>query len=538
MAYPVGRTLRPYQLEAVDAVETAWAQGTSRPAVVLPTGSGKSTVIAALATRARARGQRVVMLAHRGELLGQMADSVHQVDPAGQRVGIVQASRRQTGAEIVSASFQSLGTVRRVADLGRRDIVLCDEAHHAPAKSFTTVMDRLGSFDTDSGVMTAGFTATMSRGKAGGLGAVWDEVVFERDIMWGIESGFLIRPFGLTVQLPDLNLSKVKVTRGDYSASQLEAAMAASVDSTVAAARQHIVGRASIVFAAGVEHAENLAAGLNDAGIKSECVTGTMPRAAREAVYDRFRDGQLDAMVTVSVLTEGADFPRCDAVLMARPTKSRTLYIQMVGRALRPYPGKRDALVVDLTGAARGHSLTTLSDLVTEAPTKTVDLAGDEVDEPNDEPADEPAPKRERMGVLVLEELDLLRGGRTPVTWLRTRGGVWFFQTAGHIVFLWPENGGVKIGYMNDRGEKKGGWLAGGYVGPVDHAMEAAETLTESELGFPLPRADSPWRDKSEPSTAQMRMAKTYGITNAENMTRARLSDEISIAVVSRRLGK
>lgn len=530
------RQLRGYQVEAVEAVEAAWAAGTRRPAVVLPTGSGKSTVIASLASRARARGQRVVMLAHRGELLGQMADSVAQVEPAGQRVGLVQAAVRQVGAEIVSASFQSLGNLKRIHELGRRDILLCDEAHHAPAKSFTNVLNNLGAFDDASGVLVAGFTATMSRGKAGGLGDVWQDVVFERDIVWGIAKGYLVKPRGLTVQLPDLDLSKVKMSRGDFAKSSLESAMAASVESTVEAAHTYLPGRATIVFAAGIEHAEALADALTVAGIKAECVTGSMSPPEREHVYDRFRNGTLDAMVTVQVLTEGADFPRCDAVLMARPTKSRTLYIQMVGRALRPYDGKIDALVIDLTGAARGHSLCVLTDLVTDAPSPTVTPEG-ELIEDEDEPEPEKPARAERLGPIALEELDLLTAGREPAHWLKTRGGVWFFEAAGTIVFLWPEGDGVKIGHMTAKGDKSGGYLAGGIAGPVNAAMDAAEQLCVSELRIQPPAADAPWRNTRAPSEAQIKMAQLYGIANAENMTRARLSDEISIALVTKRLG-
>jgi superfamily II DNA or RNA helicase len=465
-----------------------------------------------------------------------MADSVAQVDPTGQRVGIVQAATRQVGAEIISASFQSLGSVARIHELGRRDVILCDEAHHAPAKSFTNVLNNLGAFDESNAVRVAGFTATMSRGKAGGLGDVWQDVVFERDIVWGIESGFLVKPRGLTVQLPELDLSKVKISRGDYAKSSLESAMAASVDSTVTAAMTYLRGRATIVFAAGIDHAEALAEALTVVGIKSECVTGSMPTTAREHVYDRFRNGTLDAMVTVQVLTEGADFPRCDAVLMARPTKSRTLYIQMVGRALRPYDGKVDALVIDLTGAARGHSLVVLTDLVTDAKSPTMTPEGDELID--DEPEElEKVARPERMGPIELEELDLLTAGRDRVHWLKTRGGVWFFEASGTLVFLWPEGGGVKIGHMTTKGEKSGGYLAGGMVGPIDQAMDAAEQLCVSELMLQPPSAEAPWRNTRDPSAAQMKMAQLYGIPDAELMNRARLSDEISIAIVTKRLG-
>ena len=131
------RELRPYQLEAVAAVHEAWGRDVRRPAVVLPTGTGKSTVIAQIAVDARARGLRVAMLAHRGELLGQMADSVLAVDPHGPRPGIVQAGLDESTEAIIAGSFQTLVNAERRHRIGRRDIILCDEAHHLPAETYT-----------------------------------------------------------------------------------------------------------------------------------------------------------------------------------------------------------------------------------------------------------------------------------------------------------------------------------------------------------------------------------------------------------------
>lgn len=533
------RVLRPYQSEAVDAVHSAWKSSMLRPAVVLPTGSGKSSVIAKLAVEARGRRQRVAMLAHRGELLQQMADSVRSVDPYGHKVGIVQGTRRETSAEIVSASFQSLGTVKALRDLGRRDIILCDEAHHLPAKTYRRVLERLGSFDEDSGVLTAGFTATMSRGKDGGLGEIWDDVVYEKDIVWAIERGYLIPPRGLTVQLPDLDLSKVRLNRGDFQRAQLETAVAASVESTVEAARQHLVGRAAIVFAVGVEHADMLADRLTEVGLRARAVTGSMSRDQREEVYDAFRGGDLECMVTVQVLTEGADFPRCDAVLMARPTRSQVLYTQMVGRALRPYPGKVDALVVDLTGVARGHSLVTLTDLVSEAKVVGRNLDGEEIDLDaleDDEPMSR-MPAAERLGVIELAELDLLTAGRHEANWLQSSTGVWFLHTRPTVLFLWPDQDGYRVGHKTSEGPNKGqGFLFGGFVGPLRDAMEAAEIAMSDQFGLAPPPRDAPWRRVAQPSQAQIDFAKRMGVRDAERMTRGRISDEIDRAYVDRLL--
>lgn len=534
------RELRGYQTEAVAAVRDAWATGTYRPAVVLPTGTGKSTVIAKLAVDARAAGLRVAMLAHRGELLGQMADSVLAVDPHGPRPGIVQAGLDESSGAIIAGSFQTLVNAERRARIGRRDIILVDEAHHAPAETYTAVLRDLGAFDPASGVLTAGFTATMSRSD-GGLGGVWDEVVFERDIRWALEHGFLVRPRGLTVVLPGLDLSKIRTVAGDYAGGELAEAMAASVDSTVDAYIRHATGRATIVFAAGVDHADALAEALTFRGVRADAVLGHMSPDDREDVYRRFRDGELDAMVTVQVLTEGADFPRCDAVVLARPTKSQTLYAQMVGRALRQYPGKTDALVLDLAGSTRDTSLVTITNLDPEAKTRKVTPDGEEVlEEDLAEPAGGAPPRRFREGPLELETIDLLAA--SSANWLTTNGGVRFLDTQGHLVFLWPphppEAGPVSVGWTPSRGRRDVRWVSGPDGSPITgtlaQAVEGAELLAPT-IGT-IPYRDASWRSTAKPSDGQITFAAGLGIDNPEGKTRARLSDDISTALASRLL--
>lgn len=536
----IPRELRPYQLEAVAAVHEAWGRDLRRPAVVLPTGTGKSTVIAQIAVDARARGLRVAMLAHRGELLHQMADSVLAVDPHGPRPGIVQAGLDESGEAIIAGSFQTLVNAERRYRIGRRDIILCDEAHHLPAETYTGVVRDLGAFDPDSGVLMAGFTATMSRSD-GGLGGVWDEVVFERDIRWALENGFLVRPHGLTVVLPGLDLSKIRTVAGDYANGELAEAMAASVESTVDAYVRYATGRSVIVFAAGVDHADALAEALCFRGVRADAVLGSMGTDEREDVYRRFRDGELDAMVTVQVLTEGADFPRCDAVVLARPTKSQTLYAQMVGRALRTFPGKTDALVLDLAGSTRDTSLVTVTDLSPEAKTRKVTPDGEEVEEDElDEPAAGAPPRRFREGPLELETIDLLAA--SAANWLTTDGGVRFLDVQGHLVFLWPphppEAGPVSVGWTPSRGRRQVSWAAGDdgtpITGTLAQAVEGAEAIGQ-QLGT-LPYRMASWRSTAKPSEGQVKFAAGLGIDNPEGKTRARLSDDISTALASRLL--
>lgn len=549
MTLPAPRQLRPYQIEACLAVEAAWnVHNMSRPAVVLPTGTGKSTVIANLAASARANGGRVIMLAHRGELLDQMAASVRAVDPAGEPVGIVAADRDEPRNAIVAASFQTAAQARRLRAIGHRDVVLVDEAHHAPAKSYRAVLDNLGSFGDD--VLTCGFTATMVRADKESLGSIWEDVVYEKSLKWAIDEGYLVPPIGKTVVMDDLNqLARIKNVAGDYNQGKLAEVMAASVESTVQAIVSNAPDRAMIVFAASVDHADVLAHSLTSSGIPAVAVVGSHDRLYRQSAYGQFTNGTIQALVTVQVLTEGADFPRCDAVVMGRPTRSQSLYSQMVGRALRPYPNKTNALVLDLTGAARDMSLVTLTNLHEEAKTERVTPEGEAVpDDADDKGLDTDAikeriPAAEREGVLELEDIDLLRA--SDANWQTTRGGVRFLDCRSELVFLWPadeskdpadlETGPVKVGHISSKGAVSGGWMGDGISGTLDQAVEAAEIYASRTGNFPSKSAR--WRvSPTPPSEGQIRFATSLGIQDADLMTKGRVADEITIRMASQRL--
>jgi superfamily II DNA or RNA helicase len=296
-----------------------------------------STVIAKLSTDARAEGKRVVLLAHRGELLDQMAEAVAAVEPGGEPVGVVAGRRNDPGTAIVAASFQTLSRPKRLSQLGPRDVILADEAHHITADTYRKVLVELGALeniDKSTGEVlspalarTAGFTATMYRADGKHLGDVWSHVVYEQDVLWAIDNGFLVAPRGKVIRIDGLNkLASIKSQHGDYRATELNDVMAASVPTTVETVIRHASGRAPIIFAVSVAHAHMIAGELSNRGFSAEAITGNMARDNRSEVYSAFRDGKVSAMVTVAVLTEGADFPRCDTVVMARPTRSQVLY--------------------------------------------------------------------------------------------------------------------------------------------------------------------------------------------------------------------
>ena len=537
----VSLELRSYQIEAVDAVFKAWEDETfPPPAVVLPTGSGKSVTMGEIVRRLHERGGegKIIVLAHRGELLKQLKKAVHQLDPSIS-VGTVKAQVREYECDVLVASVQTLASSwQHLAEIGDVQAVLVDECHHYAAETYKGVLGELGAFDVVDATPVVGFTATMWRSD-GGLDSLWTPV-YEKDLLWAIENGFLVRPRGLVVVCDSIDLSNVRVEAGEYVRSELEEAMMASVQSTVTAMETHCRDRACIVFAAGVDHAYSLAEGLSEADMPAEVVVGSMSAEDRQLVYDRFSAGELHSMVTVTVLTEGADFPRCDCVVMARPTRSKSLHSQQVGRALRlycdPVSGveKRDALVLDLAGHTRSLSLMDLSRVDDAFGVEFVNPEGDVVDAPEDEES-RARPRNQRFGVLQVEEVDLFdpKGSRRTPRWLQTDAGTLFLPGRERFVFLRRRDDGLWfVGWVTVRGELLGSFVS--EHGSREDALVAAEGLAR---GF----GDLPLRSKSQfvnvaPTERQCDYARVLGIRDPELFTKARLQDEISRAVGLRRL--
>ena len=551
MGSPVAtpRELRPYQTEAVDAVRADWAEGTRRVGVVLPTGAGKSTVIAKLAAVSYHLGMRVVLLAHRGELLDQMLDAVRAVDPTipEAELGTVRAEHDDHGAAIVAATLQTLAHAHRRRALGKRHVVLWDEVHHAGAEGYHATFADLDGYGEDS--YLCGFTATMYRDRAQkghGLGEVIEKISYEKDLRWAIDQGYLIRPRGLTVRISQLNaLNDVRTVAGDFHNNELAGVMEAATDYVVDAIKLHAADRQMIVFAASVDAVWLLTNALDAAGIAAEGITGALSMDERQPIYERFRSGQTRALVTVMVLTEGADFPMCDAVVLARPTRSRNLYSQMVGRALRLWEGKADALVLDLSGSSRVMKLVNLSHLDTGADTTVVDQDGQVIDDDPifEDDAPDPAPKVVRQGPVELTTIDLLSGDDT--LWLETPKGIPFIPLRDNqIVFIWPDDDRDQwaVGHMNTR-TGNGGWAEvtapeEPMVMPLTDALAAAEEYAVEELDQALPSRNAPWRRNQPPSEGQIRMARRFRVVGVEQMTKARVSDEISVALAARVLDR
>jgi superfamily II DNA or RNA helicase len=358
-------TLRDYQVEARDAVLAAIRRGVMRPAIQLPTGMGKTVVFSAVA---KELGYPVLVIAHRDELLDQAADKFRRVDP-GVSVGKVKAAEREWWQEVVVASIQTLGRERGLAELERAlrvqpyRLAIIDEAHHAPASTYQAVMRLLGRY----GVPILGVSATLERGDGSGLGGSFQELVYQRDILWGIQSGYLADIRAMRIELRGLNVERVRLNaaRRDFADGALGQALhdAGAPEYALRAYREHAQERKAICFTPTVELAEEVARVFCEGGVPAAAVSGDTPRQDRLEVYRRLREGEIRMVANALVLTEGFDEPSVDCIIVSRPTLSRLLFVQMIGRGLRPWPGKADCLVLDMVGASDRLRLVTIPNL-------------------------------------------------------------------------------------------------------------------------------------------------------------------------------
>ena len=377
---PSGQTPRAWQVEATDAVRAAYRRGILSPIVHAATGTGKGTLLAGLAAASARAGWRVLGLVHRRELVEDLASRTAVL---GCQVGIVQGPRNQSLAQVVYAMVPSmrsrlddvLGMTGRDGAPAPFDLIITDECHHAPAPSYAAIYEAVRESRRRAGRRPAplhiGMTATPFRsdGDGGtiGLGGVYDAVVYSHGIVEAIAAGDLVPPVGIKIQT-HVRLDGVRVTRGgDYDEDELQRVVDTDERNRliVAKYREHGQGRPLLAFACTVEHAQNLAAAFQADGLDVHAVWGDMPRDERDRLIDGYRAGQVLGLVSRDLLFEGFDAPRCSCLLRARPTRSRVIAVQMVGRGLRLAPGKSDCLVLDFVDEGIDLSLDVEVDLTT-----------------------------------------------------------------------------------------------------------------------------------------------------------------------------
>jgi superfamily II DNA or RNA helicase len=563
-----GIQLRDYQREAVQAVELAWRGGLTRPAIVLPTGAGKTVVLAEQVRRwlrehGRPTGRRAIVLQHRDELGGQNANKLRDAlasDGAGWRVGRVQAARNETLADVVVASAQTLARPARRRQLLDVGLVVVDECHHATAPTYVDTLRYFGCLDSssDQATLTLGCTATMSRGDKTALGDIWQDVVFERSIAWMISKRWLVRPRGIRVRVASLDLSGVRRSSGDYAAGSLGAALEESLapEAVAKAMTEHVPPgtRPTILFAPTKQTAQLFADALEASGYTTATVTDGMPTEARREALDAFRAGSVQVLCNCMIFTEGTDLPMASCAVIARPTRHAGLYVQMVGRVLRLWPGKDDALVLDVVGASARHGLSAGIELFGEKSIddsdKIVKLEQDDLELDDDEltldtigealDVGDVADSSWINGPITSEIVDLFHGSQSA--WMRTRAGVWFLATKDRYVVIlragaYGGTGYVVVSCFKDVRR----WQESRFVvepslavSDLSYAMAYAESDIRpgDEL---ISRRSRPWR-KSHPSDKQRQFAARLGIMIEPGMSAGELSNLMEVELASRRI--
>lgn len=356
----MGLTLRLYQNECLEAIHNHYRQGINRQLIHLPTAAGKTVIFANLI---RQLNRKTLVLAHTCELLEQASDKIRMICP-GLDVGIVKAGSKEYDRQIVVSSIQSARQSETLEKLQQQNFRCCvyDEAHRAAALTSREVLSCLGFLKTP-GNLLVGFSATPFRNDNKGLGEVFEKVVYHKSIKDLIAMGYLCKPRGISIK-SDLDLSAVSCFNGDFIATSLASVMDTPElrDLVVNSFVDYAKNRKTVCFAVTIAHAKNLADTFKSYGIASEAIHGETPPDERAMLLDRFKNGCISVLTNCQILTEGWDCPEVDCVLVAKPTQSKGLFIQMAGRGLRPYPNKKDCLILDF--GSKSHSLCSTATLV------------------------------------------------------------------------------------------------------------------------------------------------------------------------------
>lgn len=343
--------LRPYQQEALDAMLQAEANGISKQLVVLPTGAGKTVIFSHLPL-IKNNATPMLVLAHREELLHQAKTKIEQSNP-NLVVEIEQAENYATHVDVVVASVATLGrnNSERISRFSKDyfKTIIIDEAHHAAAPSYRRILDYFNSN------FVLGVTATPQRSDSTRLIDVFQEIVYYKTIQDLIEQGYLTRLVGYRIKT-NTDLTSVEVNDGDFIQSQLEDAVNNPVrNATIVSSYLNLCQkRKTIIFAAGVQHAKDLALSFEKAKVNSQVILGETSSEDRKSILQNFKNGTVPVLINVGVLTEGFDEPSVQAIILARPTKSNLLYTQIVGRGTRIDDNKDNCIIVDISDTTKG----------------------------------------------------------------------------------------------------------------------------------------------------------------------------------------
>ena len=352
--------LRPYQVEAKNAVLHEWEGGKRKTLLVLPTGCGKTIVFASIIQDRVSRGGRALVLAHREELLQQASDKIKTVTGMETALERGASSAWNTSLPVTVGSIQSFCRPNRLGQYPHdyfTDIIV-DEAHHCLSETYQTVLKHFDSANV------LGVTATPDRGDKKNLTDFFESTAYEYSMRMAVAQGYLSRIIAKMIPL-EIDLKAVKVSCGDYIASDIGHALEPYLERIAAVMSRECLGRKTVVFLPLVSTSQKFCRLLQEQGLRAAEVNGESENRAQ--ILEEFEQGRYSVLCNSMLLTEGWDCPSVDCIVVLRPTKSRALYCQMVGRGMRLSPNKENLLLLDFLWMTEKHSLCRPSALVSKS---------------------------------------------------------------------------------------------------------------------------------------------------------------------------
>ena len=342
--------LRPYQNEAVEAIFTQFREGIRKTLLVLPTGTGKTIVFAEVIRRAVLAGGRVLILAHREELLQQAADKLART--TGILAGLEKAESHAADGlySVIIGSVQTLQNAERLAAFSVDDfsMIVVDEAHHAVSPSYRRVLD----YFSNSRVL--GVTATADRGDKINLGELFETVAYEYNLVRAVREGYLAKLKVQTIPL-SIDLNSCRQAEGDFKLGDVATALDPYLEQIADVLAEHYRTRKTVIFLPLIATSRKFLACLQARGIAAAEVNGQS--VDRREILEAFHEGKYTMLCNAMLLTEGWDEPSVDCIVCLRPTRIRALYAQIIGRGTRLFPGKENLLILDFLWHTERHDL-------------------------------------------------------------------------------------------------------------------------------------------------------------------------------------
>ena len=353
--------LRPYQQEAHDAVMSMWNAGADKLLLVLPTGTGKTIVFSAVTCDRVREGSRVLILAHRGELLEQAADKLRKSTGLGSALEKAESTCLGSWYRVVVGSVQTLMKENRLKKFPANyfGTIIVDEAHHVISDSYQRVLQHFPK------AKVLGVTATPDRGDMRDLGTYFEQIAYEYTLPQAIHEKYLCPIMARTIPLK-IDISKVGVQAGDFKVREIGTALDPYLDQIATEMENYCRNRKTVVFLPLVKTSQKFRDILNSHGFQAAEVNGNSEDRAE--VLQDFNNGKYNVLCNSMLLTEGWDCPSVDCIIVLRPTKVRSLYCQMVGRGTRLFPGKDHLLLLDFLWLTDRHDLCHPASLICEDP--------------------------------------------------------------------------------------------------------------------------------------------------------------------------